>query len=458
MTSQAELQMENFDMADFDIGVATVSGLDDSFDKVIRGLPENLLRGGFSILQPDDDAPDRLEQLHDPFTTMGHVRDQGMGVVLRGADGTYAGLKIQNIFLHDLSRPHAVALSHAAVSEIGSDRIRFVNEGAYGEHGEAHGRTINTLDGPDHRSLRRLFDSAIFGRRAMEEWTTAITLPTIEYLVRRVKRMIADGETPDARRDLAMPAAYKSISTILGIPQDGFADFLGRVEVIRNVRGNATAAKAAMVDLDGYFADRMHERQIEPKPDMISIMSNVEIGGRKLTEEEVTGHCAFLLPGGIETTWPQAANLIMCALLYPDQYRAVVEDPSLVDSFVEEALRWSPSGFAAPRICAEDTVVEGVEIPAGTGICSMGGVANRDPKVFEHPDTFDLRRSPNPHLTFHIGVHFCMGQNLARYILRTLLATLARELPTLQLAGDRRELEAEAYGGRRYPRALLLTA
>jgi cytochrome P450 len=98
-----------------------------------------------------------------------------------------------------------------------------------------------------------------------------------------------------------------------------------------------------------------------------------------------------------------------------------------------------------------------VEIPAGTGICSMGGVANRDPKLFERPNTFNARRNPNPHLTFHIGVHYCMGQNLARFILRTMLATLARELPTLQFAGDRRELEAEAYGGR-YSKPLLLSA
>ena len=444
-------------MAESLTGVPTISGLDESFDRIIRGLPQSFFRGGLGVLQPDDAAPDRISQLRDPFTVMGRVRDTVGGVVLRGADGTYAGLKIRNIFLHDLSKPHAVALSHAAVSQIGTDRNRFINAGAYGAHAKAHGHTINTIDGPDHRSLRRLFDTAIFGRRAMDEWTAAITRPTIEYLVQRVKRMIADGETPDARRDLALPAAYKSISTILGIPQEGFAEFLKRVEVIKGVEHDPAGAKAGMADLDNYFRDRMLERRGDPKPDMITIMSNTEVGGRKLTDEEITSHCAFLLPGGIETTWPQSTNLIMCALLFPDKYRAVVDNPSLVEPFVEEALRWSPSAFAAPRICAQDTLVEGVEIPAGTGICSMTAVANRDPKVFQEPNTFDGRRNPNTHLTFHLGVHYCMGQNLARFILRTMLTTLARELPTLQFAGDRHELEAEAYGGR-YSRPLLLTA
>jgi cytochrome P450 len=386
------------------------------------------------------------------------LRDKGHGVVLRDAEGgTYAGLRIRNMFLHDLSKPHAIALSHAAVSEIGSDRTRFLNEGAYGQHGKAKGRTINTFDGPDHRSLRRLFDTAIFGRAKMDEWTTAITKPTIEYLVQRAKRMIAAGETVDARRDLALPSAYKSISTIIGIPQEGFANFLDRVLVIKDVEGNPEAAKAGFNAFEGYFYERMAERRKDPRPDMVTIMSNTEVGGRKLTDAEIVKHCAFLLPGGIETTWPQTANMILCAVLFPDQYRALVDDPSRVDSFVEEAIRWSPSGFAAPRICDQDTVVEGVEIPAGTGIVNISGVANRDPKVFERPDEFDSRRDPNPHLTFHIGVHYCMGQNLARYTLRTMLATLARELPTLAFAGDRRELEAEAFGGR-YSKPLLMTA
>jgi len=447
-------------MADGHLGVATISGLDDSFDRIIRKLPSTyFMRGGFDILQPLDGDVDRELQIRDPLTVMGRRRDATAGVVLRGDDGAYDGLRIRNMFLHNLSRPHAVAWSHAASSEIGSDRVRFINDGAYGELAKAKGRTINTFDGPDHRSLRRLFDAAIFGRRAMEEWTAAITLPTIGYLVSRVKRMIANGETPEARRDLALPAAYKSISTIIGIPQGGFADFLARVELInaQGVSRDPDAARRGMENFEGYFHERIEERRAEPKPDMITIMSHAEEGGRKLTDAEIVKHCAFLLPGGLETTWPQTANLITCALLFPDQYRAVVEDPTRVDGFVEEALRWSPSGLGAPRICAEDTVVEGVELQAGTAILSLTSVANRDPKVFENPYVFDHLRSPNPHLTFHIGVHYCMGQNLARFILRTMLSTLVRELPTLQFAGDLGAFRKDAAGGR-FPGPLHLTA
>lgn len=282
----------------------------------------------------------------------------------------------------------------------------------------------------------------------MDEWTLAITRPTIEYLVGRVKRMISEGETPDARRDLALPAAYKSISTIIGVPQEGFARFVELGEIAQSGPRNLEAAVAAIGELDGYFSEQIRLRRDNPQPDMLTIMGSAEENGRRMDENEIIQHCRFLLPGGIETTWRQSANLIMCMLVHPDQYRRVVEDPSLVDGTVEEALRWAPSGFVVPRIAAADTEVDGVAIPAGTSICSIQGLANRDPRVFERPNVFDQTRATNPHLTFHIGVHYCMGQNLARFILRSLLTTLARELPTLHLAAPIDTVEMRGFGVR----------
>jgi cytochrome P450 len=436
-------------MADGFNGIAAVSGLDESFDEVIRALPDTLLQA------PDDEFVGDEALSRDPFACLGRLRDEVGGVVLRGADGTYGGQVIPNVWGHDLTKPHAVALSHAAVSAIGSDRHRFVNAGAYGAHVKAHGATVNCLDGLEHRALRRLFDSAIFGRKSTDEWATAITLPTVEYLVARVKRMLADGETPDARRDLALPVAYKSISTIIGVPQEGFARFVALGETAQAGPRDMAAAIAAIGELDAYFQQELEARRSQPQPDMLTIMGSAEQGGRRMTDEEIVQHCRFLLPGGIETTWRQAANLVMCMLRHPEQYRAVVENPGLVDSTVEEALRWAPSGFVVPRVASEDVEVDGVFIPAGTAICSIQGIANRDPKVFERAEQFDQRREPNPHLTFHIGVHYCMGQNLARFILRTLLATLARELPTLAFAGDPEAIEMRGFGVRN-PTALPL--
>ncbi len=436
-------------MADGVVEVATATGLDESFDRVIRQLPDTLLHA------PDDEFIGDASFSRDPFTPLGRLRDNVGGVVRRGVDGTYAGQIIPNVWAHDLDKPHFVAVSHAAVTEIGGDRVRFVNEGAYGAHLKAHGATVNCFDGQEHRALRRLFDKAIFGRRSMAEWATAITLPTIEYLVARVKRMIADGETPDARRDFALPAAYKSISTIIGVPQEDFAHFVALGETAQSAPRDMQAAIRAIGEMDAYFYEQLDERRRSPQADMLTIMIDAEEGGRRLSDEEIVQHCRFLLPGGIETTWRQTANLIMAVLTHPDQFRQIVEDPSLIDSAVEEALRWAPSGFVVPRIAEMDTMVEGVAIPAGSSICSVQGVANRDPKVFQRPEVFDIRRQPNPHLTFHIGVHYCMGQNLARYILQTLLRSIVRELPNLVLATDLAAVEMRGFGVRN-PTALPL--
>jgi len=282
----------------------------------------------------------------------------------------------------------------------------------------------------------------------MDAWNTAITEPTIEYLVQRVKRMIANGETPDGRRDLGLPAAYKSMSAIIGVPQRDLAHFVDVGNDVMSASRDIERSRSAMGRLEAYFAERLEDRKVNPQPDMMSIMSQAEEGGRKLTDAEVIKHCAFLLPGGIETTWRESANLVMCMALHPDAYRQVVEDPGLADAFVEETLRWAPSGFRVPRICIVDTEVDGVPMPAGTSITSVQGIANRDPKVFENPDTFDIHRESNDHLTFHVGVHYCMGQNLARFTFRTLLKVMARELPTLRLACDPSEVKMEGFGAR----------
>jgi pimeloyl-[acyl-carrier protein] synthase len=210
--------------------------------------------------------------------------------------------------------------------------------------------------------------------------------------------------------------------------------------------------------MDNYFRAQLAERRKHPRTDMLSLMGNGEDeDGYRLSDDEVVQHCRFLLPGGIETTWRQTANLIMSLMLHPDQYEAVVADPSLIDSAVEEALRWQPSGFVVPRIVARDTRVANMDMPAGAQICTIQGIANRDPAVFADAHVFNIRRHPNPHLTFHTGVHFCMGQNLARFALRETLRKLIEELPGLRLACNPTEIGTRGFGVRN-PTHLPLTA
>jgi len=126
---------------------------------------------------------------------------------------------------------------------------------------------VNCLDGIDHRAMRRLFDVAIFGRKSMEAWTTAITGPTIEFLVARLKRMIADGEDARCTPDIALPVTYKSISTIIGVPQQDFAHFVALGETAQSAPRDFAAALAAIAELDAYFYEQLAERRRHPRND-----------------------------------------------------------------------------------------------------------------------------------------------------------------------------------------------
>lgn len=413
----------------------------DGFDDLIRDFPEHLIGA------PDDPFLDPGFS-SDPFSVLGELKDRAGGVVGRGEDGLYAGTDIFNVWGHDLSRPHFVALSYNAVKTIGSDRKRFISDQAYGAQQVAHGATVNCLDGQDHFVLRRLLDTSFFGRGKMTEINSTLTEPVTEYLIDRLVSKLKSGETGEICRDIALPLTYKSISTIIGVPQEYFSEFVELGEIAQGGPRDMEAAAKAIGQLDAFFAAEMEKRKKHPAFDMLSVLPSSEFKGFQMSAEQIVQHCRFLLPGGIETTWRQTANMIMSLMLHPDQYKMLVDDERLVEPAIEESLRWAPSGFVVPRHAAEDAEVEGTHIPAGSFICSIQGVANRDPAIWDNPDKFDILREKHDHLTFHVGPHSCMGQNLARNSFRSVLKQLREKLPGLKLACDPADIEMRGFGVR----------
>ena len=434
----------------FNIAEHAVTGLDASLDTLIKQLPEHLFGA------PDDPFLEP-EFSKDPFKTLALIRDTQGGIVPRDLNGLYGSADIFNVWGHDLSFPHFVALSYRAVREIGSAMDRFGNRFAYGAQEEANGLTVNCLDGPEHRQVRGLLDTAAFGRKQIEKRIDTLIIPLVSFLVERLCAKIAAGEPVDARRDIALPAAYKSIATVIGVPQHKFAYFVELGEIAQGGPRDMNAALNAIAEMNEFFSREFDRRTQEPQLDLLTALQIHERNGFKLTKEQIINHCRFLLPGGIETTWRMTANLIMAMMQHPAQYACVVEDLSLVDQAVEEALRWAPSGFVVPRRALIDSEVEGVEIPEGSYICSIQGIANRDPEVWDRPNEFDITRDPHPHLTFHIGIHGCMGQMLARGLFREVLKQLAEKAPTLRLTCKPSDIETRGFGVR-CPTAVPLTA
>lgn len=403
-------------------------------DEVIRKIPEEQLRSADHGVAGLDAAVSI-----DPFAHFGALRDAGQDVIPY-VNGHYGPLAVYNGFGRDLALPNFAVVGYSTLKSMVLDPTNFVNEGAYGAHGDAQnpGFTfVNELDGPEHRAMRRLFEQEVFSRRFLTELADDTIAPLAEFLTQRIRGMIDAGEPADLCRDLALPLLYMSMAKVIGIQMIDLSYFVGLGEAVFGGPRDFEAASRAAAELDEYFGKVYEERKARDdldKGDLMSLMSQAEREGLRFSAREIIVYCRFLLPAGIETTWRQAANIGYSLMLHPEQYRELVADPSLSTAAIEEATRWMPSGFVLPRTAAHDTELAGVDIPAGSSIYGIFGVANRDHRIWPDGDRFDIHRKRTPHLTFSAGSHACMGQQLARQSFAHLIRAMTSNLPDLVLA------------------------
>lgn len=406
-------------------------------DNLIADIPEALLN-----------APDHpfvsAEMSADPESLLGPIRD-AHGFVLSDADGRYDGVELYNVFGHDLSKPHALALSYGAVSTIALAPQRFQSSSAYGTHEQIQGHTVNTTDGIEHRMLRQVLETKVFGQRAIERWFTETTVPTAEFLILRLARKLRAGEVCDFRREVALPLIFRSIAAVIGIPVDGMALFVEQGEIAQSAPRFPKEAEAAVAEMNAYFWEIFARRKREPRNDLMSLLIEAAAEGYDLSDATIVDHCRFLVPGGIETTWRQAANIMYALMIHPDQYAAIVANRGLIDAAVEEGIRWQPSANTSPRLASADTEVLGTPILAGTGIVSILGIANRDPKRWERANDFDIFREQKRHMTFHAGIHHCIGHVFARSTFREMLRLCLEHLPDMRLAVNAHEINMHGF-------------
>jgi cytochrome P450 len=185
-----------------------------------------------------------------------------------------------------------------------------------------------------------------------------------------------------------------------------------------------------------YFTDLIDERRGDPKEDLVSALIAAEESGDKLTLDELLSTLILLLIAGHETTVNLIGNGVLALTRNPDQFEVLLEDPSLAKGMVEEVLRYDPPVLFTGRVAMEDIPLEGLTIEKGSQTLVLLGAANRDPDVFQNPGKFDIRRKPNPHLAFGMGIHFCIGAPLARIEGEIAFETIARRIPGLEIATD----------------------
>lgn len=300
-------------------------------------------------------------------------------------------------------------------------------------------RHMLTVDPPDHTRLRGLVHKA-FTPKMIREMNGRIQ-QIADDLVDRVQ---SRGQM-DLMEDFALPLPVTVIAELLGVPasdQARFRDWTQTivVEGVRNPGSERTAVAA--LEFIMYFHDQFDKRRANPQDDLITGLVHVEEAGDKLDPQELISMVFLLLVAGHETTVNLIGNGMLALMTHPDQMQKLQQSPDLIETAIEEMLRYeSPVGVTTTRWALEDVEWHGQVIPAGDMVVASLLGANRDPDVFENPDVFDITRDPNRHIAFGHGIHYCLGAPLARMEGAIAVNTLLRRLPNLRLNIDVNDID-----------------
>lgn len=295
-------------------------------------------------------------------------------------------------------------------------------------------RHMLTVDPPDHTRLRGLVHKA-FTPKMVRELGGRIQQITDDLIDR-----VQDQGQMDLMKDFALQLPVTVIAELLGVPaadQQRFRDWTTAI-VIDGVRnpGSESTARAAM-EFMMYFHDQFDKRRDDPQEDLITGLVQAEEAGEKLDRQELISTVFLLLVAGHETTVNLIGNGMLSLMRYRDQLEKLQNNPNLIETAIEEMLRYeSPVGVSTTRWALEDVEWHGKVIPAGDMVTASLLGANRDPAVFENPDLFDITREPNRHIAFGHGIHYCLGAPLARMEGATAINTLLRRLPNIDLDID----------------------
>ncbi|WP_119726841.1 cytochrome P450 [Thermomonospora amylolytica] len=293
------------------------------------------------------------------------------------------------------------------------------------------GDTFVSMDPPGHTRIRALLTQA-FGARRIDGLR-----PRIQRIADRlVDRMLETGPPAELIEDFSLPLPIEVLSELLGLPGEDRARFRQWSDVVLSAADlPLEQVMAAFGELDAYFTGLIEERADRPTDDLIGTLTQAHGRAGGLDTAELLAVLRVLLIAGLEVVSAQVPNSVYL-LLRDGGYARLVEAPELICSAVEELLRYAPllSLGSLPRFALADTEVGGVTIRAGEPVIVELSAANRDPAVFDAPESVDIERAHNPHLNFGHGAHHCLGAALARLELEVALSTLVRRLPGLKHA------------------------
>jgi len=304
-----------------------------------------------------------------------------------------------------------------------------------------------TMDPPDHTRYRKLVNKG-FTPRMIGQLESRIR----EICERIVDDVVARGGC-DFVVDVAAEITLQAIAELIGVPQDDrhkIFDWSNRMIGSEDPEYAVSqeAVSEAQVEMFMYAAKLAEERRQEPQDDIMTTLLNAEVDGHSLSDMDFNLFFLLLSVAGNETTRNAMAHGMAQLLEHPDQYAAIVEDPSVMDTATEEIVRWASPVMYFRRNATEDRELHGQQIEAGDKLSIWYASANRDEDVFDDPFRFDILRSPNDHVGFGGGgPHFCLGSSLARMEIRVLFEELVKKAPRVEPAGELDRLRSNFIAG-----------
>lgn len=331
----------------------------------------------------------------------------------------------------------SIAVSHAAASAVlrhrGLGRIWRDAQPAeqFVSFNLLHRNSLLENEPPAHTRLRRSIAGA-FGRGHVERLR-----PTVGRMADGMVRELAESGGGDLLAQLAQPLPVAVIAELLGIPERDrprlvpWSNAIVKMYEYGLPEAGRRAAEQAAEEFAGYLREIVEHRREHPGEDLVS-----DLGRSGLSGDEVVATAVLLLMAGHEATVNVIGNGVRALLTNPAEWARLRADPSTVDSAVEELIRYDSPLQLFERTATEDVEIAGFRVAKGEKIAALLGAAARDPKVFAAPDTLVLRRSPNQHLGFGAGIHYCVGAPLARIEIAAALRALVTYLPEMALAGE----------------------
>jgi cytochrome P450 len=316
------------------------------------------------------------------------------------------------------------------------------------ESAEALPPTFNSMDAPDHGAYRRLLSGKFTPKSVQANLQPYIDTIVAEHLD-AIEALGANGEPVDLIEHLALPIPCLVICELLGVPYGDRDEFHHSTEVMMDTSRRRAERDTGAYWLLEYITKLVAEKRADPTSEglLAELIRKSAEDGSILSDEDLIGIGVLLLFAGHDTTMAMIGLSALTLLTHPAQRQDLVENPDKIGPAVEELLRYlTIVQFGLGRTAKEDLELAGQSIAKGDLVVVAMPAANRDPRVFDNPDEPDFDRKMTRHLAFGYGVHQCLGQNVARAELKTILPQLFARFPGLKLATPLDEVEMDTYG------------